>query len=63
MVNFFGDFLMDVVKVVIVGGVVIVIGSLVFFVCVSFGFLVIFVGGVILLIGIVCIVVLNEIDV
>ena len=62
LVNFLGDFSMDVAKAVIAGGVATAIGSLASFACVSFGFPVILVGGAILLTGIVCTVVLNEID-
>ncbi len=62
LVNFLGDFSMDVAKAVIAGGVATSIGSLASFACVSFGFPVILVGGAILLTGIVCTVVLNEID-
>ncbi|HAV8255227.1 TPA: hypothetical protein JLC26_004316, partial [Escherichia coli] len=62
LVNFLGDFSMDVAKAVIAGGIATAIGSLASFACVSFGFPVILVGGAILLTGIVCTVVLNEID-
>lgn len=62
LVNFLGDFSMDVAKAVIAGGVATAIGSLASFACLSFGLPVILVGGAILLTGIVCTVVLNEID-
>eukprot|EP01133_Synstelium_polycarpum_P014915 gene14915-17636_t len=52
LVNFLGDFSMDVAKAVIAGGVATAIGSLASFACVSFGFPVILVGGAILLTGI-----------
>ena len=45
LVNFLGDFSMDVAKAVIAGGVATAIGSLASFACVSFGFPVILVGG------------------